>query len=293
MVSSQLLSVFLPVALAIIMLGLGLSLTLADFRRVLTYPKAVGVALICQMLILPLVCVAVAHVFGLTPALAVGMMLLAASPGGTSANLYSHLAHGDVALNVTLTAINSILAVVMMPLVVNLSLIHFFGEGKVLPLQFDKVVQLFLIVLGPVAVGMWIRSRFPAFAARTQKPVKIASAIFLFAVVALVMVTQPKALATGAATVGLAALTFNLLSLAVGYYVPLVVRLNQRQATAIGMEIGLHNGTLAIAIAMSPILLNTPEMAVPAAIYGLIAFITAALFGVLVSKRASRVLEGV
>jgi BASS family bile acid:Na+ symporter len=293
MVSSQLLSVFLPVALAIIMLGLGLSLTLADFRRVLTYPKAVGVALICQMLILPLVCVAVAHVFGLTPALAVGMMLLAASPGGTSANLYSHLAHGDVALNVTLTAINSILAVVMMPLVVNLSLIHFFGEGKVLPLQFDKVVQLFLIVLGPVAVGMWIRSRFPAFAARTQKPVKIASAIFLFAVVALVMVTQPKALATGAATVGLAALTFNLLSLAVGYYVPLVVRLNQRQATAIGMEIGLHNGTLAIAIAMSPTLLNTPEMAVPAAIYGLIAFITAALFGVLVSKRASRVLEGI
>ena len=291
MVSSQLLSVFLPVALAIIMLGLGLSLTLADFRRVLTHPKAVAVALLCQMLILPLICVGVAHLYGLTPALAVGMMLLAASPGGTSANLYSHLAHGDVALNVTLTAINSVLAIVMLPLVVNLSLIHFFGEGKVLPLQFDKVIQIFLVVLGPVAAGMLIRSRFPGAAARSEKPVKIASAIFLFAVVALVMVTQPKALATGAATIGLAALTFNVLSLAVGYFVPLVVKLNQRQATAIGMEIGLHNGTLAIAIAMSPTLLNNPEMAVPAAIYGLIAFITAALFGVLVSKRASRVAE--
>ena len=288
MVSSQILSVFLPAALAVIMFGLGLSLSLADFRRVLAYPKAVGVALVCQMLLLPLICVGVAHVFGLAPALAVGLMLLAASPGGTSANLYSHLAHGDVALNVTLTAINSILAVVMLPLVVNLSLIHFFGEGKVLPLQFDKVIQLFLVVLGPVAVGMWIRSRFPGFSARAEKPVKIASGIFLFVVVALVIVTQPQAVAAGAVQVGFAAFTFNILSLAVGYFVPLVVKLDQRQATAIGMEIGLHNGTLSIAIAMSPTLLNNPEMAVPAAIYGLIAFVTAAIFGVLVSKRARR-----
>ncbi|PTU31896.1 bile acid:sodium symporter family protein [Stenotrophobium rhamnosiphilum] len=286
MVSSQILSVFLPVALAIIMLGLGLSLSLADFRRVLTYPKAVGVALFCQMLLLPLVCVGVAHLYGLAPALAVGLMLLAASPGGTSANLYSHLAHGDVALNVTLTAINSILAIVMLPLVVNLSLIHFYGEGKVLPLQFDKVIQLFFVVLGPVAVGMWIHSRFPGLAKRAENPVKIASAIFLFAVVALVIITQPKAIAAGAVQVGLAAFTFNVLSLAVGYFVPLIVKLNQRQATAIGMEIGLHNGTLSIAIAMSPTLLNNPEMAMPAAIYGLIAFITAAIFGVLVSRRA-------
>lgn len=288
MVSSSLLAVFLPGALAVIMLGLGLSLTTADFRRVLTYPKAVGVALTCQMLVLPLVCVGVAHAFGLSPVLAVGLMLLAASPGGTSANLYSHLANGDVALNVSLTAITSVLAIFMLPLVVNLSLVHFFGEGKVLPLQFDKVMQVFVVVLVPVALGMWVRQRFSQFAQRAEKPVKLLSAIFLFAVVALVIVTQSEALSAGAVQVGLAALTFNLLSLAVGYFVPILLKLDRRQATAIGMEIGLHNGTIAIAIAMSPQLLNSPQMALPAAVYGLIAFVTAGIFGVLVNIRARR-----
>lgn len=98
--------IFLPLALGIIMLGLGLSLTIQDFRNVLQKPKAVVVALICQTLILPLACLGLVYVFKLEPALAVGMMLLAASPGGTSANLYSHLADGDVALNITLTAID-------------------------------------------------------------------------------------------------------------------------------------------------------------------------------------------
>lgn len=285
---SIVLSVFLPAALAVIMLGLGLSLTVADFKRVLVYPKAVTVALVCQTVLLPLVCVGIAHGFGLAPALAVGLMLLAASPGGTSANLYSHLAHGDVALNITLTAINSLLAIVTLPIIVNLSLMHFFGEGKALPLQFGKVLQVFAIVLVPVALGMWLHRRFPAFAQRMAKPVKVLSLIFLFAVVALALVTQWQTFARGAAQIGLAALVFNLVSLAVGYFVPLLVRLNRRQAIAIGMEIGIHNGTLAIAIAMSPQLLNNPTMAIPAAIYGLLAFFTAAVFGLLVGRRAAR-----
>ncbi len=97
-------SVLLPVALGVIMLGLGLSLTLADFKRVIVYPKAVAIGLACQMLILPFACLGIAHAFDLPPALAVGLMLLAASPGGATANLFSHLAKGDVALNITLTS---------------------------------------------------------------------------------------------------------------------------------------------------------------------------------------------
>ncbi|MFC3551675.1 bile acid:sodium symporter family protein [Lysobacter cavernae] len=284
MTSGSLLTVLLPLALGIIMLGLGLSLTLDDFRRVAQQPKPVLVALVCQTLLLPLVCFALAKAFGLAPALAVGLMLLAASPGGTTANLYSHLAHGDVALNISLTAVNSVLAVVTLPLVVNLSLAHFMGDGATIPLQFDKVLQVFLIVLVPVAIGMAARARQPAFAQRMNRPVRIVSVLFLVAIIALAVVKDWPTLVQHAPTIGLAALAFNLVSLTVGYGVPRLLGLARRQAIAIGMEIGIHNGTLAIAVALSPTLLNNPTMAIPAAIYSLIMFVTAALFGWAVSR---------
>lgn len=279
MTASPLLTAFLPIALGIIMLGLGLSLTLADFARVLKFPKPVLVGLACQVLLLPLLCFLIAKGFGLAPLLAVGLMLLAASPGGTSANLYSHLAHGDVALNISLTAVNSVIAVLTMPLIVNLSLMHFMAADQVLPLQFGKVLQVFAIVLGPVAIGMFLRSRFPGFAARMDKPVKIGSALFLLLVIVLAFVKDWQTVVDYAPQVGMAALVFNLLSLGVGYYVPRLLKLPLRQAVAIGMEIGIHNGTLAIALALSPMLLNNSTMAIPAAIYSLIMFFTAALFG--------------
>lgn len=279
MTADPLLTVFLPVALGIIMLGLGLSLTLADFARVVKFPKPVLIGLICQLLLLPLVCFFLAKTFGLAPALAVGLMLLAASPGGTTANLYSHLAHGDVALNITLTAVNSVIAILTMPLIVNLSLAYFMEGDQAIPLQFAKVVQVFIIVLGPVAIGIWLRSRFPGFAERMQKPVKIVSALFLLIIILLAVVKDWQTFVEYAPLVGGAALAFNLISLAVGYCVPRLFNLSLRQAVAIGMEIGIHNGTLAIALALSPMLLNNSTMAIPAAIYSIIMFFTAALFG--------------
>lgn len=279
MTANPLLTAFLPAALGIIMLGLGLSLTMADFTRVARFPRPVLVALGCQLLLLPLACFFIAKVFGLAPALAVGMMLLAASPGGTSANLYSHLAHGDVALNITLTAISSVAAILTMPLIVNLSLAYFMAADQALPLQFDKVLQVFAIVLGPVAIGMALRQRFPAFAGRMEKPVKIASALFLVLIVVLALAKDWATVTAYAPVVGGAALCFNLLSLAAGYGVPRLFAIPRRQAIAIGMEIGIHNGTLAIALALSPFLLNNTEMAIPAAIYSIIMFFTAAVFG--------------
>jgi len=273
------LTLFLPIALGIIMLGLGLSLTLADFARVVKFPKPVLIGLSCQLLLLPLVCFFLAKAFGLAPALAVGLMLLAASPGGTTANLYSHLAHGDVALNITLTAVNSVIAVLTMPLIVNLSLAYFMEGDQALPLQFTKVVQVFVIVLGPVAIGIWIRSRFPGFAARMEKPVKIISALFLLIIIILAVVKDWQTFVDYAPLVGGAALAFNLISLAVGYWVPRLCKLSLRQSIAIGMEIGIHNGTLAIALALSPMLLNNATMSIPAAIYSIIMFFTAAAFG--------------
>ena len=279
MTADPLLTLFLPIALGIIMLGLGLSLTLADFARVVKFPKPVLIGLSCQLLLLPVVCFFLAKAFGLAPSLAVGLMLLAASPGGTTANLYSHLAHGDVALNITLTAVNSVIAVLTMPLIVNLSLAYFMEGDQALPLQFTKVVQVFVIVLGPVAIGIWIRSRFPGFAARMEKPVKIISALFLLIIIILAVVKDWQTFVDYAPLVGGAALAFNLISLAVGYWVPRLCKLSLRQSIAIGMEIGIHNGTLAIALALSPMLLNNATMSIPAAIYSIIMFFTAAAFG--------------
>ncbi|TIH06865.1 bile acid:sodium symporter family protein [Pseudomonas leptonychotis] len=292
MTADPLLTLFLPVALGIIMLGLGLSLTLADFARVVKFPKPVLIGLGCQLLLLPLVCFFLAKAFGLAPALAVGLMLLAASPGGTTANLYSHLAHGDVALNITLTAVNSVIAVLTMPLIVNLSLAYFMEGDQALPLQFTKVVQVFIIVLGPVAIGLWIRSRFAGFAARMEKPVKIISALFLLIIIVLAVVKDWQTFVDYAPLVGGAALAFNVISLAVGYWVPRLMKLSLRQSIAIGMEIGIHNGTLAIALALSPMLLNNATMSIPAAIYSIIMFFTAAAFGWWINFAHGKELQG-
>ncbi|HZM76814.1 MAG TPA: bile acid:sodium symporter family protein [Candidatus Limnocylindrales bacterium] len=274
--------VFLPVALGIVMLGLGLDLTVADFKRVLVYPKAVLIALVCQVILLPVVCLGLVLAFDLPPVLAVGMMLLAAAPGGTTANLFSHLFGGNVALNITLTAVNSVLAVFTLPLVVNLALDGFIGDGAI-GLQFDKVVQVFAIVLIPVALGMLIRSRAEAFAGRMHRPVRLLSIVVLVAVIAGALISERDNIADYLAAVGIVALTFNVISLTVGYLAPRMANVAKRESLAAAFEIGIHNGTLAIVIATT--LLKNTEMAIPGAVYGVIMFFTAAGFGLLTRSR--------
>jgi BASS family bile acid:Na+ symporter len=277
-------AILLPIALGIIMLGLGLTLTVADFTRVARFPRPVLIGLSCQMLILPWVCLLVAEVYDLPPELAVGLMLLAASPGGATANLFSHLARGDVALNITLTAINSVLSLVTLPFIVNFSMAHFMGEGRMIPLQAAKVIQVFAIVLVPVAVGMAIRAARPGLAERLNRPVKIMSITFLVVIVVGTLIAERGIVGDAVRQIGLAALTFNLASMLIGYLVPRAARVEKRQAIAIGMEIGIHNATLAIAIASGATLLNNPVMALPAAIYSILMFFTAAGFAALVNR---------
>lgn len=282
MQSSILSVVLLPLGLAIIMMGLGLSLTLNDFKRIFTHPKAILIGLFCQMIILPIICYFIAIGFNLSPELAVGLMLLAAAPGGPTSNLFSHVAKGDVALNVSLTAINSLLSVFSISLIVNFSIAMFMETGDVIPLQFKKVLEVCLIVLGPISIGMMIRSKAPKIADKLNKPVKIASAVFLAIIIILTLYSEKENLPQYFSLVGIPALLFNILCMAVGYYIPRILQLGKAQAIAIGMEIGIHNGTLAIFIALSVIGNNI--MATPAAIYSLFMFFTAALFGVIVNK---------
>ncbi len=285
---SALTTVGLPIALAVVMLGLGLSLTTTDFARVAREPRAVGGALVAQLIVLPLVCFGLVELFGLDPVLAVGMMLLAASPGGTTANLMSHLFRGDVALNITLTAVNSVIAVITLPIVVNLAIGYFdpaVGDSS-LGLQYDKVIQVFAIVLLPVLLGMVIRRYAPDFAARADGPVRILSAVVLAAVIAGALLAERANLGSYLASIGLVATLFCACSLALGYLVPRLLKVSHRQAVASAFEVGVHNSTLAITVAVS--LLGSEELAVPAAVYGILMFPLAAAAGLLLSRASKK-----
>lgn len=280
---SALTTVGLPIALGIIMFGLGLSLTVDDFKNVSKNPKAVLVALGCQLILLPVLCFGLVLLFNLSPVLAVGMMLLASSPGGTTANLFSHLFRGDVALNVSLTAVNSIIAIFTLPLITNLAIFYFYSDlNEQVPLQFLEALKVFAIVLVPVAIGMFVKSAKPTFADSMDKPVRIMSAIILAVMVIGILLAERENVADYVFSVGPITLIFCALSLGLGYYVPRGFGLSDRQSIASSFEIGVHNSTLAIVVAVS--LLNNEAMAVPAAVYSLVMFALAVGWGYLLTK---------
>ena len=280
---SALTTIGLPVALGIIMFGLGLSLTPGDFARVLKQPKAVIVALLCQLVVLPAICFGLVLAFQLPPVLAVGMMMLAASPGGTTANLYSHLFRGDVALNISLTAVNSVISVVTLPLITNFAIVYFDPFDSQLGMQWAKVLEVFAIVLIPVAIGMLVRRFWPTFAKAMDKPVRIASVIILVVVIAGAVASNWTLLVENFARQSLITIVFCVISLTVGYLVPRLLKVGKRQAIAASFEIGIHNATLAIVIAQT--VLGSVELSLPAAVYGVLMFFVAFGFGFLIRER--------
>lgn len=287
MSGSPLVTQLLVVALALVMFGLGLSLSLQDFTRLLKHPKAVVVALLLQIVVLPLACYLLIIALDVPPLFAVGLMLLAASPGGISANLFSHLFGGNVAMNISLTAINTVLSIITLPLISNWAINTFAKTGQVVPLQTGKVVEVIAVVLIPVFIGMWIRTLKPGFAARSEKPMKIFSAVVLAVVAIGALLKEWQALSTSFASVGPAVVAFNLLSLLAGYYLSRLAGLDKPMSTAISYEIGIHNSTLAIFVALA--VLNNFQLALPAAIYSVSMYITATLFGLVVLRhRASQ-----
>lgn len=285
METSLALSVGLPVALCIIMLGLGLSLRLGDFIRVISRPWPVIVGLVCQVIILPGFCFALVLVSDLPPAISVGMLLLAASPGGTSATLYTHLARGDVALSIALTAVSSLFALISLPIIVSIALMVFYGEGSTVNLQIHQVLQIFAIAIVPALIGAFIHSRYPAIARRLDRPVRIIATLFLAMVVLVALFGQWELLLVWGPTVGVVVLIFNLVSLAVGYWVPRLLKIERPQAIALAMSIGIHNAALVITLAMSEYMLGNSEMAIPPAAYGLIAYIVGGAFVWVLNRR--------
>jgi len=283
---TQLVPTLLLVSLALVMFGLGLSLAVPDFQRLLKHPRAVAVALALQALLLPAACYAIVLAFGLPPVFAVGLMLLAASPGGVSANLFSHLFGGNVAMNISLTAINTLLSIVTMPLIANWAIATFAKTGQVVPLQFGKVAEVIAVVLVPVVIGMVVAARKPAFSARMEKPFKIFSALVLAAFAAIAIAKEWEAVRSSFTTVGPAVVLFNLVSLLAGYYLSRAAGMDKPMATAISFEIGIHNSTLALFIALS--VLNNFQLALPSAIYSVAMYVTATLFGLFILRPPRR-----
>lgn len=276
----------LVVALALVMFGLGLSLTVQDFTRLLKHPRAVAVALLLQVVVLPAFCFLLIVAFDVPPLFAVGMMLLAASPGGISANLFSHLFGGNVAMNISLTAINTVLSIVTLPLISNWAINHFAKTGQVVPLQLGKVVEVIVIVLVPVLIGMGVHRWKRTFAMRAEKPMKIFSALVLAVVAVGALAKEWSSLADHFAVIGPVVVAFNVLSLLAGYYLSRAMGLDKPMATAICFEIGIHNSTLAIFIALA--VLNNLPLALPAAMYSISMYFTATLFGLLVLRRRAQ-----
>ncbi|MBC9228457.1 bile acid:sodium symporter family protein [bacterium SPL81] len=281
---SGLITIFLPIALAIVMAGMGLELTLKDFARVSKHPKAVLIALFCQLILLVGIAFLICKTLALPPLLAVGLMLLAASPGGTTANLFSYLYKGDIALNITLTAINAIVAAVFLPLIVNFSILHFMNEGQQVGLQFTKVLQVFLIILLPVCIGMFIRHYAPHVAEKLNRPVRIFAVVFLLIIIIGAIIKERSNLIDYLGQIGLATALFCAISLMVGYFVPRMLGISSYQARACAFEIGIHNSTLAMTIALT--IMASTTIAMPAAVYSIFMYIFATIFGILITKFA-------
>ncbi|MGG6297626.1 bile acid:sodium symporter family protein [Leptolyngbya sp. AN02str] len=282
MQSNLLTSVLLPLALAIVMLGMGLSLVPEDFKRVTRYPKAVAVGTVCQLLLLPLIGTLIALVVPMQPEIAVGLVVLAVCPGGPSSNLVTYLARGDVALSVTLTAVSSLVTVLTIPVVTNLALQYFVGESAAIALPIGStMLQIFLITLLPIAIGMAIRYQFPDTARRLEKQMSYLAAGLLALIIVLLLIREGSKLPGFLVQVGIGVVLLNVFATLTGFLAARIFRLSLAQQICIAIEVGLQNGTLAIAITAG--LLNNPDMAVPAAVYSLLMYVTG--FGAIVYGR--------
>ncbi|HRN56070.1 MAG TPA: bile acid:sodium symporter family protein [Agriterribacter sp.] len=283
-------TVLLPLALAVIMFGLGLSLKVSDFKRIFLYPKAVITGAFTQLILLPVLGFTIAALLlKNSPELAIGLIILAMCPGGPTSNLLTHLANGDTALCISLTAISSIVKIFTIPIMVNIAILHYMGVTSEFHLDvLSAILKIVTITLVPAAIGMLAKAWAPGFARGAQKPVKIMSAVFLVLVILAAIYQERGSIVQSMVLAGPAALLLNISGMLLGYYIPRFFNLPLAQQITISIETSIQNGTLAIAIASSPLMLGNATMAIPAVVYSLIMFITAGLFISLVNRRKTK-----
>lgn len=273
----------LPLALALIMFPLGLNLTPADFLRIVRQPRALLVGIVCHFVLLPLVCFAMIEAVGMEGAFAAGFLLLAACPTGTTSNLLTHLARGDVALALSFTAVASVLTIFTLPLIVSWALARYLASGQEVPVPVGLLMgQVFFMLGVPVLLGMAVRHYRTGLALRIEPLLTRAATLLFFAIVALAVVRNWALLRDNFATLAPFAIALNLVMLGIGFAVAWAIRLSRRQSITLGIETAIQNATLALVIASS--LLQIDAMAVPGALYGVLMYGGGLVFALLARR---------
>lgn len=266
--------VFLPISLAIIMLGMGMTLVIADFTRIIKSPKSILIGLTNQLIFLPIIGFSLAVAFDLNPVMAVGLMVIATCPGGPTSNLITQVCKGNIALSVTLTAIASVVSVLTIPFVLSYALAYF-GTGTNVTIDLpilDTILQIMVITVIPISIGMLIRKYKTSFANRMEKPMRIASTVIFLLVFIAVVAANFNLIGNAMKEVGLVTLLLNILTMGLGFLTAKLFKLNLKNSISITIESGIQNGTLAIVIATS--ILNNIEMSIPIAAYSIWMFVT-------------------
>lgn len=285
MEQSVLAEVGLPAAVFLIMVALGLTLSGSDFRRLVDAPRPVAIGLFGQLLVLPAVGFAVAAVFDLAPVIAVSIVLLAAAPGGATSNVIVHSADGDRALSVTLTALSSLVTWITLPLLLGWAVAAFSGGPSDIEVPLvETMLQVAGITIVPVLVGMGLRRRWPDFAERTRTAGRIFAAIVLAVIIVALVIENLQVIIDDGPRFAPAFILLNAVALAAGYGLAKLARLPRIQAVTISIETGLQNSTVAITVALTA--LDSSEMSIVPALYGLWMLITGFGFAYLMLRRS-------
>lgn len=256
------------VMLILLMFGMGLGLTTRDFRRVAEVPKATLIGLFGQLLLLPALGFALCLTLNLSRDLAIGVMLLTLCPGGVLSNLFTLLGRGDMALSVTMTTISSMVTVFTLPIVLNISLLVFSDSSVQFRLPvLQTALQILVVTIIPVSLGMVVLHRAPFFAERASRWVRTSCTIFLPLVIGGILFKNGGEWLSNFAKAGALAVTLNLLAIVLGYALGKLSRLDARQVRTLSIEVGAQNAMLGVTIALSPFLLNSPQIAIVPSIY--------------------------
>lgn len=266
--------IFLPISLAIIMLGMGMTLVPNDFKNIFKFPKAILIGLTNQLILLPIIGFMLAILFDLDPVMAVGLMILASCPGGPTSNLITQVCKGNIALSVTLTALASFISILIIPFILSFALGYFgtaTGVTITLPIV-ETILQIMVITVIPIVLGMLIRRYKENFAKRMEKPMRIGSTVIFILVFIAVIAASSDKLEKGMEAAGFVTLLLNIITMSLGYFTAKLFKLNKENAISITIESGIQNGTLALVIAAS--VLDNPEMGIPIGAYSIWMFVT-------------------
>lgn len=281
-------SYLLPVTLATITLGMGLSITQQDFKNVFFYPRAVIIGILCQILLLPIIAFSIALITNLDPYLKVGLVIIAACPGGATSNLITYLLRGNVALSISMTALNSLITLVSIPLNVSIALAMFLHFDESIHLDVpNTILKVFLLTIVPAYIGIRVKHKHPDLANKLNRPLRyILPLILALVYLGVLFIDEGAESATRKDFLSLLlpALLLNALSMFLGWTTGRLVKLKSRDSFTIAIEVGLQNSALAIFVAST--LLDNHRMALVAVVYGSFTFFSTALFAYFLKKMA-------